>query len=265
MKLEPTCTETGLTEGKHCSRCNEVLVKQEIINAKGHNYKLTVINPTCVDKGYTLYTCECNDTYIDNYVNELGHIYSDWYIVSNPTCTESGLKQRDCNNCDYNEIEKIEMIGHNYTCTFSWNKNIPSFNVICLNDNNHNQTLVPEVLEKIIKEATKTEEGLKEYSASITFEGKVYSDKIQEKIPMIKQEVGDIDGNEQINTDDVVYLLMNSYFPEDYPVEQKCDFNNDTEVNTDDVVYLLMHLYFPEDYPINKNKMLTYYDIWYIM
>ena len=31
-----TCTETGLTEGKHCSVCEKVLEKQEVVPAKGH-------------------------------------------------------------------------------------------------------------------------------------------------------------------------------------------------------------------------------------
>lgn len=33
--VEPTCTETGLTEGKHCSVCSAVLVKQEVVPALG--------------------------------------------------------------------------------------------------------------------------------------------------------------------------------------------------------------------------------------
>ncbi len=34
--VAPTCTETGLTEGKQCSVCETVLVVQDIIPAKGH-------------------------------------------------------------------------------------------------------------------------------------------------------------------------------------------------------------------------------------
>ena len=35
--VAPTCTETGLTEGKHCSVCNEVFVAQTVVDALGHD------------------------------------------------------------------------------------------------------------------------------------------------------------------------------------------------------------------------------------
>lgn len=36
--VAPTCIKTGLTEGKHCSECNEVLAKQKVLKALGHSY-----------------------------------------------------------------------------------------------------------------------------------------------------------------------------------------------------------------------------------
>lgn len=48
-----TCTETGLTEGRHCAVCGEVLVKQETIAAKGHNLGEWVEDPapSCTEQG----------------------------------------------------------------------------------------------------------------------------------------------------------------------------------------------------------------------
>ncbi len=36
-----TCTETGLTEGSHCSVCNEIIVAQEVVEATGHAYGIS--------------------------------------------------------------------------------------------------------------------------------------------------------------------------------------------------------------------------------
>lgn len=44
--VEPTCTETGLTEGKRCSVCGEVLVEQEVVPALGFTVSGSVAGVT---------------------------------------------------------------------------------------------------------------------------------------------------------------------------------------------------------------------------
>lgn len=52
--VEPTCTKTGLTEGKHCSACSAVLVEQEVVKAKGHTEVIDkAVEPTCTKTGLT--------------------------------------------------------------------------------------------------------------------------------------------------------------------------------------------------------------------
>ena len=57
--VAPTCTETGLTEGKHCSRCGAVLVKQETVAATGHSFGAWVVvtEPTTENEGQEKRTC----------------------------------------------------------------------------------------------------------------------------------------------------------------------------------------------------------------
>ena len=39
--VDPTCTETGLSEGKKCSVCGEIIKAQETVNALGHDYVIS--------------------------------------------------------------------------------------------------------------------------------------------------------------------------------------------------------------------------------
>ncbi len=72
-----TCTETGLTEGKHCAVCNTVLVAQEIVAA-------------------------------------LGHDYGTWMQTKAPTCTETGEEKRVCSRCEVSETREVAVLGHDY-------------------------------------------------------------------------------------------------------------------------------------------------------
>ena len=63
--VDPTCTKTGKTEGKHCETCGEVLVAQEVIPVIDHKWDNGQITkePTATEDGVKTYTCTaCGET-----------------------------------------------------------------------------------------------------------------------------------------------------------------------------------------------------------
>ena len=73
-----TCEKSGLTDGKKCSACGEVLEAQKEIAKLDHSYIKTVVEPTCTEQGYTIYKCEtCGETKKADFVNAKGHDFSN--------------------------------------------------------------------------------------------------------------------------------------------------------------------------------------------
>lgn len=101
--VEPTCTETGLTEGKHCSVCNAVLVEQKVIPAKGHTEVVDkAVAPTCTKTGLTegKHCSVCSAVLVEQeVVPAKGHTEVIDKAVA-PTCTKTGLTEgKHCSVC----------------------------------------------------------------------------------------------------------------------------------------------------------------------
>ncbi|MDD3794420.1 MAG: transglutaminase domain-containing protein [Lachnospiraceae bacterium] len=81
---------------------------------ESHNYEKTVTPPTCMEAGYTSYSCShCGDSYRDDPVNALGHSYEK--TVTAPTCMEAGYTTYTCSRCpDSYRGDSTNALGHNY-------------------------------------------------------------------------------------------------------------------------------------------------------
>ena len=116
--VAPTCTTTGLTEGKKCSSCGEITVPQEIIPALGHTPVIdNAVEPNCTETGLAKgsHCGVCGEILVvQTTVPAKGHNFGEWYETKAPTETENGEKRRDCGNCDFYETEIIAKLNHSH-------------------------------------------------------------------------------------------------------------------------------------------------------
>lgn len=116
--VTPTCTQSGLTEGKHCSVCNEVLRKQKKLAPKKHHAVTDkAVEATCSKEGLTegKHCSVCNQVLVEQKkVRKKRHVLQKKKGTP-ATCTEYGWTDRIfctvCNTVTQRRV-RIAPLGH---------------------------------------------------------------------------------------------------------------------------------------------------------
>ena len=179
-----------------------------------HNWGEGVVTTaaTCTTDGLRTYTCIFCDATKTETIAALGHS-PETTVTKEATCTEDGQQVTSCSTCGEElKTEPIAALGHS-----------------------------PETT--VTKEPTYLEDG--EQVTTCTTCGEVLAVEKLDRLP------GNLDGNDTLDEDDVIYLLQHVLMPEDFAVNEQVNYDDNNEtVDEDDVIYLLQHLLMPEDFPL---------------
>ena len=104
---------------KYASYSSSSYASFRCVEAHEHSYTAVVTPPTCTEKGYTTHTCACGDSYVDTYVDALGHAWDNGKVTKEPTETETGVKTFTCTRCSATKTESIPVVSVDVTQMFT--------------------------------------------------------------------------------------------------------------------------------------------------
>ena len=115
-----TCTETGLTQGKTCKICGNVIEERKEIPALGHDLETTT-TATCTEPGTTTTACRregCGYSETED-TAALGHDWGEPETIS-ATCTTPGEVKYTCKrDTSHTKIETHAALGHDWEEDFT--------------------------------------------------------------------------------------------------------------------------------------------------
>ncbi len=77
------------------------------VPAHSHKYAEAVTAPTCTEKGFTTFTCDCGHSYVGREVAATGHAWGQWETTKQPTESAAGQEVRRCSTCAEQETKDL--------------------------------------------------------------------------------------------------------------------------------------------------------------
>ena len=83
----------------------------DVPHVHSHEYVADITVPTCTEQGYTTHTCACGDSYVDSFVDALGHKFGQYISNDDATVTSDGTKTAVCERDGCKTTDTVPDVG----------------------------------------------------------------------------------------------------------------------------------------------------------